>query len=250
MLVLGPRIIHHISPGRSSVADSREAVHTLRSCMLVCRPWAPVARRYLQDAVSSRIWSLVVRQVESTGERRALSVPAAVYPFLHAARSMLRHPLLKIPLGIFFASITSVELGSWDPDSVACSVDGLCRAITCLESLQRLELVYLAWADSGLEYIYSHLPVTSHTRTRLHEIHIYGELDWLEDIRSTHFITWMARSGTASELMAIHCERMMIFEEPLLAALAAVIDASRGSLRELYLGVGPDLDTWSRKFPY
>ena len=217
----------------------------MHSCTLVCRVWAPVARRYLLQTLLSRVWVLAVQRSESIGSY--LSIPPAAYPFLCAARSMLRNFLPKALLHIAFSSVTFIELGS-QVAIIACDVDGLCRTIASLDPLRNLGLVYLAWADSGSNH--SRLPETSPSRARLSRIDVRAERSWLLDIRSVHFITWLAHSGTASELTRIHFEWMMILEKRLLAAVAAVVDASNSSLRELFLGVGPDLAICSREYPW
>ena len=249
LLVLGPRVIHHISFESYSTADSRgrETVSALRSCMLVCRAWAPVARRYLHKTALFRVWFLAVQQLKCISNHSSLCIPPAAYPFLRAARSMFRNPLPKVPLDIALSSVTSVVLGSWR-SVIACDVDGLCRTIASLAPLRDLQLMNLAWAGSRSNN--SHLPVTPHSRARLHGIIIWAERYWLLDLRSAHFITWLAQSGTASKLSCIRFDWMMILEERLLAAVAAVIDASKHSLRRLYLGVGLDLAIHSRKYPW
>ena len=228
--------------------DSREAVNALRSCTLVCRAWAPAARRHLQQAAFSGIWSLVVRHLDSIDKDLDPSMLPAAYPILQAARSMLHNPRPKAPVGTYFSSITHLTLGSQNPDRVAIiCVDALCRAIASLEPLRQLKLMYCTWGDSGSYH--SQPPVhSSHSHTRLRRIDVQAERDWLLDIRSVHFITWLVRSGTASELMYVHFERMMILEKRLLAAVAAIVRASKGSLRQLCLDVGPDLDMQLREF--
>ena len=245
--ILEPRIFHHISSWRSSAADSREAVRALRSCALVCRAWAPVARRYLQEAAFSRAWFRTRRQLESIINRSGLSIPPVAHPFLRAACSMVCSPLPKVPLDTAFSSFTFIELGSRGA-AIACNVGDLCRTVAFLAPLQNLRLRHLAWAGSGSNH--SQSPVNAHSRARPHEICIWAERDWLLDTRSAHFITWLARSGTASELMSIHFERMMLLEELLLAAVAAVIVASKGSLQELRLSVSPNLAIHLREYLY
>ena len=249
LLVFGPRIIHYISlEGRSAArSGGRGSISALHSCMLVCRAWVPVARRYLQKTVLSRIWILAVQQSESISNRSNLSIPPSAYPFLRAARSMCRNPLLRMLLDTGFFSVTSISLGSRSA-VIACDVGGLCRTIASLAPLRHLQLVYLAWASSGSND--SQPPVTSHSCAHPHRIDVWAQRDWLLDIHSAHFITWLARSGTASELMEIHFECMMILDEQLLAAVAAVIDASHGSLQDLSLSVSPDLAISPRKYPW
>ena len=251
LLVLGPHIVHHIFFESRPAAHyrSHRSVSTLRSCMLVCRAWAPVARRYLQQTMLSRVWFLAIQQLGSSGDHSSLSIPPAAYPVLRAARSMLRNPLPKVPAGTVFSSVTWIELGSpWMLNRVAitCDVDRLCQTIASLAPLRNLRLVHLAWASSGSKH--SQLPVASHSCAHLHRIDVWAQWDWLLDIHSAHFITWLARSGTASELTDIHFERMMILEERLLAAVAAVIDASKCSLQRLFLNIGPDLAIYSRRY--
>ena len=247
LLVFGPRIIHYISlEGRSAAhSGGRRSISALCSCMLVCRAWVPVARRYLVQTVLSRIWILAVQQSESICNRSDLSIPPSAYPFLRAARSMRRDLLSKMLLHTGFSSVTSIELGSRST-VIACDIDSLCRTVASLAPLRNLRLRHLAWASSGTND--SQLLVASPSRARLHWIDVLAERSWLLDTRSAHFITWLARSGTASELMSIHFECMMILDEQLLAAVSAIVDASHGSLRWLFLSVGPDLAISSRKY--
>ena len=224
------------------MGDSRGVVGTLRSCVLVGRPSAPVARRHPLKVAFSRVWSLAARQLESV---RKYSIPPTAHPSHHTGHSMLPSPLSMAPLDTAFSSVTSIELGSWDA-VIACDVDGLCRTIVSLGLLRDLRLVHLAWGGEGSNS--SQMLVTSHSSARPHEIVICARHNWLLDVRSAHFITWLARSGAASQLKSIHFERMMILDKRLLAAVATVINTSKGSLQHLFLSVGPDLTISSRKY--
>ena len=250
LLVLEPRIIHCISfEGRSTARSrGRGSVSVLHSCILVRRAWTLVTDGYLRQTALFRVWFLVVQQLENTSNYSSLFIPPSAYPFLHAAPSILHSiSLMKGPPSIALSSITSIELGSWRA-VIACDVDGLCRTIASLGPLRDLRLRHPAWASSGSNH--SQLSVASPSHARLRQIDVWAEQNWLLDIRSVHFITWLVQSGTAGELMSIHFEGMVILDERLLAAVAAVVDESNGSLRELFLSVGPDLSICSRKSPW
>lgn len=240
LLTLPPRAFHHISFGDSSATLASEAARPLRSSTAVCRTGAPVSRRYLQEAAFSCTGSLVRQRPDGGGEHLKLLLGVPLY--LYAARRMLYKFLLKVPLSSSFSFVTLVTLGSVQPGKVAVAcLDGLCRTIASLEPLRKLELMYVAWADSAS---YHPRPsVHPQSRARLHEIGVWAERKWLLDIRSVRFLTWMAQSGTVSGLTKIHLEGMMLVNERLLAAVAAVIDASKGSLQELFLSAGPNLST-------
>lgn len=249
MLALSSRVIYYISSGSGSAASSRDAARALRSCTLVCWAWALIARPYLQESTSSRIWSVMLRQLDSVGEHPHLSGPPTAYLVLHAARILLRNPLPKVPLGTSFSYVTFIELSSWLRGRVTItSVSSLRQTIASLKPLRNLELAYFTWADSGSYN--SQYPVRSHSRARLHKIGICAERNWLLDIRSAHFITWLAQSGTAGELVSMHFEQMMLLEERLLAAVATIVDAAKGSLRRFFFSVGPNLAIHSRQYFY
>ncbi|EKM49873.1 uncharacterized protein PHACADRAFT_214387 [Phanerochaete carnosa HHB-10118-sp] len=149
--------------------------------------------------------------------------------------------LLKPTSIVLWHSLTSLRLGSDTTGQIVIPcVHCLRRVLSALRTLQVLRLNRFAWpASSDNLPIADFLPSPSFSQPK--DLSIWAERDWLLDRRSAYLVTWIARSGMANTLQAIHFEWMTILNEPLLMAVASVIEASSGTLRGILVRAGPDI---------
>lgn len=73
--------------------------------------------------------------------------------------------------------------------------------------------------------------------------------EWLRDGRTLQFLRWLGTSNVSAELTSVTLTHAMILDDALLAAVEALIETSKASLRSLALSLGPDVDFARRKCP-
>ena len=80
------------------------------------------------------------------------------------------------------------------------------------------------------------------TSVRLTEVRIYGEAEWIKDLRSASFLRWLAHSGALVSAETIRLPRFIAGAGDMLAASQSVIHACHSTLDTLALQLSPDID--------
>lgn len=250
----------------------QDVCDTLLACALTCRAWAPRAQLHLfrflgvhcapRDRRSPEAFAALVGRhgalrtyVESlsvylgddatASTWRALAVRAPhMLPRLRHFR-LARGTLYPAPGHAFemslrqFVSVRRLSLWAVTFYSVA----DLRRAVSAIHGLQNLVISWLAWHTPPPPALPTRFPPC---RARIADLRIDAQAAWLADPRSAYVVNWLARSGAASSLHTIGFSQMMILDQTMLASVAAVIDASRNTLRMVYLSLSSSVDVAMR----
>ncbi|GJF00367.1 hypothetical protein PsYK624_166530 [Phanerochaete sordida] len=189
-----------------------------------------------QPVVSRMTWPNFGDNALSLLQYHTLPPLAAAIPYI--IRCYLLSVINSSPSWNAWRSLSHLRIGSDNTGQVVISSTPVFRrALGSMSTLQTLRLIRFAWAPD--DHPENDACFAAYARPK--DFSIWAERDWLLDKRSVYLLTWIARSGFANAMQAIHFEWMTILDDPLLAATAEVIEASSGALRGILIRAGPDV---------
>ena len=119
------------------------------------------------------------------------------------------------------------------------SVNDLRRMVAACRDMKELRLFFCEWRGKSKTTV---TDLRSLTSARLTEATIYGEAEWIKDLRSASFLRWLAHSGALASAEIIHLPRVIAGAGDMLAASQSIIQACRSTLATLTLELSPDID--------
>lgn len=261
-------LIEHSSPDYGYASWDADVLPTLQSCALVCRAWLLRCRHHLFRAVGIRCVSDGARTLDdfvALLDRHASLQPyvrvvsARAGPSAMSKLHLVPHQLpgclpelehlhmeggaLYVPAQMAldammrrFATVGELSFGCLG----FYSVHDLRRTVASLRRLRMLVISSPSWVTvpptRPLAARYRPSPV------RLDVLSILSNAQWVSDPRSVYFVRWLTHSGVVSSLKELDLRHMIISKPTMLEAVTALLTASKTTLREIDISLGPDID--------
>ena len=244
---------------------SEGAPAALSACSLACRDWRPRAQAHLMRSVKlssakCKDFLSLLAQHPALGPFICTCTvydtpsPPSKSPSLHNAPFQLLSMLPRLehlqflvgtfypPPGIAFEacmrrSLSIVRL--WLDQVAFHSVNDLRRMVSACGNMEDLRLFYCEWRGKPKATV---ADLRSLTSVRLTEVRIFGEAEWIKDLRSASFLQWLAHSGALVSTKTMYLPRFIAGAGDILVASELAIQACHNTLATLTLVVSPDID--------